>query len=82
MFGGYPPTLSLDELAADKLLALFEKTQAGDHVDVEHVGRPVGLDGLCALAGEKDRGASKDALAERLASGNVRSLQRRRPRRG
>lgn len=60
-------TLSLDELAADKTLALFGRAEARDFVDVaallEH---GYAWSRLCELAAAKDSGFSIDRLLEAL----------------
>lgn len=66
--GPFGPTLALEELAADKLLALFDRAQARDFIDVEALVGRFGLDRLCALAAEKDRGFSRSVLREVLAT--------------
>jgi hypothetical protein len=66
--GPFGPTLALEELAADKLLALFDRAQARDFIDVEALVRRFGLDRLCALAAEKDRGFSRSGLVEALGT--------------
>ena len=48
--------LSAEELGADKLLALFDRAQARDFVDVAALGDRLGLERLCELASEKDAG--------------------------
>jgi len=50
------PLLSAEELAIDKVLAIFGRAEARDFVDLM-AGEPrYGLDRLCQLAAEKDRG--------------------------
>lgn len=59
--------ITAEELAADKLLALFSRAQARDFVDVAALAvRFGGLDRLCELAAEKDAGFSRAVLAEML----------------
>lgn len=60
------PTLSGEELAVDKLLALFGRAEARDFVDLLAVEPRYGLERLCRLAAEKDRGFSPAVLAEML----------------
>jgi len=62
------PLLSAEELGADKLLALFDRAQARDFVDVAALVERFGLDRLCELAREKDAGFSRRVLAEMLGS--------------
>lgn len=50
------PMLSGEELAVDKVLALFGRAEARDFVDLMAVEPRYGLDRLCDLAVEKDRG--------------------------
>lgn len=66
--GPFGPMLALEELAADKLLALFDRAQARDFVDVAALINRFGLERMCQLAGEKDRGFSRVVLAEMLGS--------------
>ena len=66
--GPLGPTLALEELAADKTLALFGRAQARDFVDVAALVDRFGLDRLCELAAEKDPGFSPGVFAEMLAS--------------
>lgn len=61
------PTLSGEELAVDKLLALFGRAEARDFVDLMQLEPRYGLDKLCSLAAEKDRGFRSSVLAEMLA---------------
>lgn len=60
------PVLSLEELAANKLLALFSRAEARDFVDFAAVEPLYGLDHLCRLAVEKDGGFDRTVLAEML----------------
>lgn len=60
------PTLSGEELAVDKVLALFGRAEARDFVDLMAVERRYGLERLCRLAAEKDRGFSAAVFAEML----------------
>jgi len=60
------PMLSGEELAVDKLLALFGRAEARDFVDLLAVEPRYGLDRLCELAGEKDLGFTPAILAEML----------------
>ncbi|MDQ3380414.1 MAG: nucleotidyl transferase AbiEii/AbiGii toxin family protein [Actinomycetota bacterium] len=61
------PMLSGEELAVDKLLALFGRAEARDFVDLMEVEPRYGLDRLCRLAAEKDRGFMPGVLADMLA---------------
>ncbi len=58
--------LSAEELAADKLLAVFGRAEARDFVDLEALEDRFGLDRLFELAGEKDRGFAPTAFAEMM----------------
>jgi len=60
------PVLSLEELAANKLLALFSRAEARDFVDFAALEPVYGLDHLCRLAAAKDGGFDRRVLAEML----------------
>lgn len=60
------PVLALEELAANKLLALFNRAEARDFVDFAAVEPLYGLDHLCRLASDKDAGFDRRVLAEML----------------
>lgn len=60
------PVLALDELGADKLLALFGRAEARDFVDVHALAQRLGVDRLLALAKEKDSGFDEYVLATML----------------
>ncbi|MCZ7590046.1 MAG: nucleotidyl transferase AbiEii/AbiGii toxin family protein [Gaiella sp.] len=64
------PTLRGEELAVDKLLALFGRAEARDFVDLRAVEPRYGLDRLCQLAYEKDHGFDPSVLAEMLSRFN------------
>jgi len=64
--GPLGPMLSVEELGADKLLALFDRAQARDFVDVAALVDRFGLERLCELAREKDAGFSRSVLVEML----------------
>jgi hypothetical protein len=64
--GPLGPMLSVEELGADKLLALFDRAQARDFVDVAALVDRFGLEWLCELASEKDAGFSRSVLVEML----------------
>jgi predicted nucleotidyltransferase component of viral defense system len=66
--GDPAPTLSGEELAVDKLLAVFGRAEARDFVDLMAVEPRYGLDRLCRLAAEKDRGFRPRVLADMLGS--------------
>jgi len=57
------PTLSGEELAVDKVLAVFGRAEARDFHDLIAVESRYGLDRLCKLAAETDRGFTPAALA-------------------
>lgn len=57
------PVLALEELAANKLLALFSRGEARDFVDFAALEPVYGLDRLCDLATEKDAGFDRAVLA-------------------
>ena len=54
---------SREELAADKLLALFGRAEPRDFLDVMALEPVIGLERMCDLAAEKDRGFSRAQLA-------------------
>lgn len=60
------PMLSGEELAVDKLLALFGRAEARDFVDLLAVEARYGFDRLCELAAQKDLGFTPAMLAEML----------------
>ncbi len=62
----YGTALSLEELAADKLLALFSRAEARDFVDAYRVSNVVGFERMEELAQAKDSGFSRRYLAEML----------------
>lgn len=57
------PVLSIEELAANKLLALFSRAEARDFVDVAALEPVFGLGRLYELAREKDAGFDPTVLA-------------------
>ena len=57
------PTLSSEELAADKMLALFGRALPRDFVDVYFLARKHGIDNLLRWAPEKDAGFDPYVLA-------------------
>jgi len=63
----FGPVLDRDELAADKVLALYGRAEARDFVDVFRLRTYYTRDQLFALAFEKDRGFVAPAFAESLA---------------
>lgn len=62
------PALSEEELAADKLLALYTRAQARDFTDVYHLARRVGFERMCLLAAAKDPGFALEHLADALTT--------------
>ena len=64
--GRLAPTLTGEELAVDKVLAVFGRAEARDFVDLMALEPRYGLDRLCALATEKDRGFTPVLFAEML----------------
>lgn len=64
----FGPTYPPEELAARKVLALFDRAEARDFVDVHTLSEHFELDHLAELAGQLDRGFTDGLLAEALAS--------------
>jgi hypothetical protein len=62
------PTYPPQELAARKLLALFDRAEARDFVDVHTLSQRFALDELLGLAGDLDEGFTPALLAQMLAS--------------
>ncbi len=62
--GRLAPTLSGEELAVDKVLAVFGRAEARDFVDLAAVEERYGLDHLFDLAAEKDRGFTPEMFGE------------------
>lgn len=60
------PVLDQEELAADKVLALFGRAEPRDFLDVYGLSQRLGLPRLLALAEQKDAGFSPERLAESL----------------
>ena len=58
----------VEELAARKLLALFDRAEARDFVDVHTLSERLNLDDLLGLASDLDQGFSAALLAEMLTS--------------
>jgi len=61
------PVLALEELAVNKLLALFSRAEARDFVDFAALEPRYGLDYLCQLAADKDVGFDRAVLVEMLS---------------
>lgn len=68
------PTISSEELAADKTLALWTRAEARDFVDVFFLARRFGRHRMCELALQKDPVFDHDSFAEML--GTIRRLDR------
>lgn len=66
--GPLGPVLAGEELAANKLLALFTRAEARDFIDVHVLSRRYGFDRLCELAHVKDPGFHAAALGDALAA--------------
>lgn len=62
------PTYPLTELAARKVLALFDRAEARDFVDIHALAEHFDLDHLTDIAGQLDSGFTSERLAESLAS--------------
>jgi hypothetical protein len=62
------PTLGGEELAVDKVLAIFGRAEARDFVDLMAVEPRYGLERLCGLAAEKDRGFTPAIFADMLGA--------------
>lgn len=62
----YGLVLQLDELAADKVLALFGRAEARDFIDVAALLPHYGWDRLCRLAVEKDAGFNREVLVDAI----------------
>jgi len=60
------PILSAEELATDKLLAVFGRAEARDFADLKALEDRFGLERLFELAGEKDRGFEPAVFAEMM----------------
>jgi Nucleotidyl transferase AbiEii toxin, Type IV TA system len=64
----YGPTLAVRELAANKVLALFDRAEARDFLDLAELTRSYDLQGLLELASEKDTGFDTTGFLEALSS--------------
>lgn len=62
------PTLSVDELAADKMLALYGRAEARDFIDVAALLATYPATRLLELAASKDRGFTIERFRESLAA--------------
>jgi len=65
---GSTAIVSLEELAADKVLALFGRAAARDFQDVAELRRHFSWEELFALATEKDAGFSRERFLEAVAA--------------
>jgi hypothetical protein len=72
--GDPAPTLSSEELAVDKVLAIFGRAEARDFADLMVLAPRYGLEHLLTLAAEKDRGFDITIFVEML--GRFRRLRR------
>jgi hypothetical protein len=66
--GAPAPTLCSEELAVDKVLAVFGRAEARDFADLMVLEPRYGLDRLFQLAAEKDRGFLPSVFVEMLDS--------------
>lgn len=66
--GDLGATLAAEELAADKMLALFGRAEARDFVDVDALVDHFGRERLLTLAAEKDAGFTPYRFAEALGT--------------
>jgi hypothetical protein len=66
--GAPAPTLRSEELAVDKVLAVFGRAEARDFADLMVLEPRYGLDRLFQLAAEKDRGFRPGVFVEMLDS--------------
>jgi hypothetical protein len=64
----YGPTLAVRELAANKVLALFDRAEARDFLDLVELTRHFELQPLMDLAAEKDTGFDTAGFLDALAS--------------
>jgi hypothetical protein len=64
------PTISIEEVAADKTLALLARAEPRDFVDVFALSELLGMDRLCECAAQKDLDFSRRFLAESMAKMN------------
>ena len=70
----YGPTLAVEELAANKVLALFDRAEARDFLDLMALTQRFDLDSLLTMAAQKDTGFDTEAFL-----GALRSFQRLTP---
>ncbi len=62
----YGPTLAVEELAANKVLALFDRAEARDFLDLDALTQRFELRRLLALAAQKDTGFDTAAFRDAL----------------
>ncbi len=61
------PLLSREEIAVDKVLAIFGRAEARDFADLMALEEHFGLERLCRLSAEKDGGFTPELFARMLA---------------
>ena len=64
----YGPTLAVEELAANKILALFDRAEARDFLDLAELTHHFVLQSLLDLASQKDTGFDTAGFLEALSS--------------
>jgi len=64
----YGPTLAVEELAANKILALFDRAEARDFLDLAELTHHFELQSLLDLASQKDTGFDTAGFLEALSS--------------
>ena len=64
----YGPTLALKELAANKVLALFDRAEARDFLDLVALTRHFEMESLLALAADKDTGFDVAGFVDALST--------------
>jgi hypothetical protein len=64
----YGPTLAVEELAANKVLALFDRAEARDFLDLVELTRHFEMQPLLALASEKDTGFDVAGFIDALST--------------
>lgn len=62
------PTMAAEEVAARKLLALFDRGAARDYVDVYQLAKTFGVDEMLSRAAEIDLGFDRSVLADAMAA--------------
>lgn len=66
--GPVGPMLSLEDVAAGKVLALFDRARGRDFVDVHALANRFSRERLCELAEERDLGLDRGVLAEMIGT--------------